>query len=135
MESKGTNLDKNISKKTVLLVEDEADIRLLYAEILMDAGYEVVQAKNGEEARDGVQNVDWDILLLDIILPQEDGLQLLRDFKDTSYTKKGPVIVLTNLKSNHVMNDADELGVYGYIVKSDITPDEILTQVSRALKG
>ncbi|MBN1162689.1 response regulator [Patescibacteria group bacterium] len=125
---------KDNKKRAILLVEDEKDIRLLYAEILTDAGYIVIQAVNGNEGKEKIQNENWDVLLLDVILPEKDGMAILKDLRDSECLQKGPIILLTNLKSDHVPDEAYKLGATGYIVKSDITPDKILNEVKRVLK-
>ncbi|MBN1162688.1 response regulator [Patescibacteria group bacterium] len=119
----------NPPKKTILIVEDEHDIRLLYAEILMDAGYEVLQASDGNIGLEMIQNEVWDLLLLDVILPVKDGIRILKEIKDTKDIKKGPVIVLTNLNSEHIIDEAFKLGASGYLIKSEITPDKILDEI------
>jgi DNA-binding response OmpR family regulator len=123
--------------KTILLVEDEAEIRLIYAEILVDAGYKVIQAANGTIAKEKIQNEPWDALLLDVILPDMDGMEILRELsqENPAAIQKGPIIILTNLKSDNVTKDAYELGAAGFIVKSEVTPDQIIQEVARVLKS
>lgn len=120
-----------ISKNKVLIIEDEQDIRTLYAEVLQAAGYVVDQAPNGEVGVEKIKNTDWQILLLDIMLPGKDGLKILTDLKDTSALKKGPVVVLTNLNSEHVIQEAFKLGADGYLIKSECTPDKVVEEVAR----
>ncbi len=120
-----------ISKNKVLIIEDEQDIRTLYAEVLQAAGYAVDQAPNGEVGVEKIKNTDWQILLLDIMLPGKDGLKILTDLKDTSALKKGPVVVLTNLNSEHIIQEAFKLGADGYLIKSECTPDKVVEEVAR----
>ena len=79
-------------KKKILIVEDEHDIRLLYTEILVDAGYEVIQASDGSLGLDMIRNEAWDLLLLDVILPVKDGVRILKDIRGTPDMNKGPII-------------------------------------------
>jgi DNA-binding response OmpR family regulator len=116
-------------KKTILIVEDEHDIRLLYAEILRDAGYDVLQASDGSIGLDMIRNEAWDLLLLDVILPIKDGIRILKDIKGTADIDKGPIIILTNLNSEHIIDEAFKLGAAGYFIKSEITPDKIINEV------
>ena len=75
---------------TVLLVEDDDDIRDVYAEVLRDAGYVVVEASDGQSGVDVALENPWDILLLDIMLPGMDGIEILKNVRSSvdtvSYT-------------------------------------------------
>ena len=117
----------------VLIIEDEHDIRELYAEILQGGGYEVDQAPDGNVGIEKTKNSEWNIMLLDIMLPGKDGLKILKDLKDTAELKKGPVIVLTNLNNEHIIQEAFNLGADGYLIKSEITPDKVLEEVKSTL--
>ena len=117
------------TKNKVLIIEDEQDIRTIYAEVLQNAGYVVDQAPNGEVGGDKIKNSDWSILLLDIMLPGKDGLKILKDLKETPELKKGPVVVLTNLNSEHIIQEAFKLGADGYLIKSEVNPDKVVEEV------
>ncbi|AHB40395.1 TPA: response regulator [candidate division WWE3 bacterium] len=119
------------TKNKVLIIEDEQDIRTIYAEVLQNAGYVVDQAPNGEIGGDKIKNSDWSILLLDIMLPGKDGLKILKDLKETPELKKGPVVVLTNLNSEHIIQEAFKLGADGYLIKSEVNPDKVVEEVGR----
>jgi two-component system, OmpR family, response regulator ResD len=118
----------------VLIIEDEHDLRGLYAEILSNAGYQVEQAPDGEIGIDKTKNTDWGIMLLDIMLPGRDGLRILKEMKDNPDYKKGPVIIITNLNSEHIIQEAFNLGADGYLIKSEITPDKVIDEVKEFLK-
>ncbi|HLC93831.1 MAG TPA: response regulator [Patescibacteria group bacterium] len=115
--------------KTILIVEDEADIRLLYAEVLRETGYNVHEAPDGTVGLDKALHEPWDLLLLDIVLPGSDGINILKKIKEDPNLKKKPVLLLTNLGVEHVINDCFELGANGYLIKSEITPDKIVDEV------
>ncbi|KKS07188.1 hypothetical protein A3K01_01785 [candidate division WWE3 bacterium RIFOXYD1_FULL_43_17] len=119
------------TKNKVLIIEDEQDIRTIYAEVLQNAGYTVDQAPNGEVGGEKIKNTDWSILLLDIMLPGKDGLKILKDLKETPELKKGPVVVLTNLNSEHIIQEAFKLGADGYLIKSEVNPDKVVEEVGR----
>jgi two-component system response regulator ResD len=121
----------NKSQKRILLVEDEIDLRVLYAEVLRDAGYIVEEAPDGEIGLEKVLNSPWDMLLLDIMLPGKDGLRVLKDMGNGH--KRGPIIMLTNLNSEHIIQEAFKMGADGYLIKSEITPDKIITEVESFL--
>ena len=72
-----------------------------------------------------------DLILLDIMLPGKDGLKILKDLKETPELKKGPVVVLTNLNSEHIIQEAFKLGADGYLIKSEVNPDKVVEEVGR----
>lgn len=125
-------MDENI--KTVLIIEDEHDLRFVYTEMLTDAGYKVEGASDGQEGMQKIANLKWDILLLDIMLPGKDGLKILRDIRANPALKKGPIITLTNLNSEQIVRECMEAGADGYLIKSEITPDKIVEEVAAFLK-
>lgn len=125
--------EKKVLKNNILIVEDEHDIREIYAEVLSTAGYKVSQAADGEKGIQKIRDEHWDILLLDIMLPGKDGLKILKEMKENPQLKKGPVIALTNLNSENIIQEAFGSGADGYLIKSEITPDKIVDEVTRVL--
>lgn len=119
----------------ILIVEDEADLRNLYVQILQKAGYEVDQAIDGEEGYMKLSKKSYDLILLDIILPKIDGLQMLDKLKADSKPVAGKVILLTNLSQDLVISKAVDYGISGYMVKSDMTPDQIVKEVKNVLEN
>jgi two-component system response regulator (stage 0 sporulation protein F) len=106
------NLEGAMSK--ILIVEDEQSQRDLYSIELQDDGYEIDQATNGKEAVDKVVNNKYDLVILDIRMPEMDGIEALG--KILSRDKKIPIIIYTaysNYKSNFMTWTAD-----AYITKS-----------------
>ena len=98
----------------ILVVEDEQHQRELYAMELQDEGYEVDQASNGREAVEKVKNEKYDLVVLDIRMPEMDGIEALG--KILSRDKKIPIIIYTaysNYKSNFMTWTAD-----AYLTKS-----------------
>jgi len=120
--------------KIVLLVEDEKEIRELYALYLTDIGYTVISAEDGTVALKKALSEDWDIMLLDIMLPGQDGIQVLKSIKSNDKIKDRPVIALTNLNIESVINEIFDLGADGFLVKSEITPDKIVSEVESVLQ-
>ena len=117
-------------QKIVLIIEDEEDIRELYADMLRDGGYGVVEAADGDEGLKAALNEPWDIMLLDIMIPQLDGISLLRNVKNQEALKTKPILLLTNLGSEDLIAEAFELGADGYLIKAEITPDNIMDEVA-----
>ncbi len=125
--------EKKILKNNILIVEDEHDIREIYAEVLSMAGYVVDQVADGEKGMQKIRDDNWDILLLDIMLPGKDGIKILKEIKDHPELKKGIVIALTNLNSENIIQEVFGSGADGYLIKSEITPDKVVEEVGRIL--
>ena len=76
---------------------------------------------------------EWDLILLDIMLPKVDGLELLRVIKSNGVASNIPVILLTNLEKDEILEKCLELGAKKYLVKSGITPQDLLEAVNSVL--
>ncbi len=114
----------------ILLVEDEIDLSELYRYVLQKAGFTVLAANNGEDglklARD---NPDARLMLLDIMLPKMHGIDVLKRLKEDSTTQKLPILLLSNLTEENILQQALELGAAGYIVKVRFTPQQVVEKV------
>lgn len=119
--------------KKILIIEDEQDIRELYAEVLRDEGYEVHEAWDGEIGSVEASSGKYQLILLDIMLPKRDGLQILKDLKAKPELSKIPVILLTNLSTDTVIKEGFSLGATSYVIKSEMTPDQIVAEVQKVL--
>jgi DNA-binding response OmpR family regulator len=112
----------------LLIVEDEENLRDLYAEELEESGYEVARAANGKEAIDLVRKKDFDLVIMDIRMPEMDGIETLG--KIISLEQKIPVIIYTaysNYKSNFMTWTAD-----AYLPKSS-NLDELKGKISELI--
>lgn len=118
------------SKIRILIVEDDQFLRDFYQELLASEGYMVDVAADGDIALNKIRSGGWNLVLLDIMLPKKDGLQILRDLKvQAPSMSNGPILVLTNLGHDTIINQAFELGASGYLIKSAMNPDEVLTEI------
>ncbi len=120
-------------KKKILIVEDDQDVRELYAEVLRDEGFEVAEAVDGQSGLAKVLEGAYDLLLLDIMLPKFDGLEILKTIKEKAEVKGIPVILLTNLGREAIIKEGFSLGAEGYLIKSEHTPEEIVEEVKKFL--
>ncbi|MBI2314555.1 response regulator [Candidatus Daviesbacteria bacterium] len=121
-------------QKRILIVEDDQFLREFYQELLQAEGYFVDSAANGEIGFSKLQNNEYDLLLLDIMLPKKDGAQVLRDLKVNH--PKSPnltTVVLTNLGQDSIIKECFELGAQGFLIKSALNPDQVLTEVKSYL--
>lgn len=116
-------------KKIILVVEDEEPMLLVLRDVLKVEGYEVLEAKNGIEGLELALKDHPDLILLDILMPKMDGLEMLKNLRADEWGRKVPVIVLTNLSDNEDIAKAVEEDVFEYFVKTDIRIDEVITRI------
>lgn len=122
----------------ILIVDDDADTRDIYGEFLTEAGYKVDFAKNGEEGLAKILQGGYDLILLDIMMPKIDGLGILRRIQERAKSSdyyNGPIVVLSALDQEHVIDEAKRLGAKGFLAKSGLTPDEALNRISEFLQS
>lgn len=119
----------------ILIVEDDPVLSKMYAKKFEKDGFEVVSAYDGQEAVDKISK-DFDVVLLDVMLPKLDGFAVLKKIKEGPETKEIPVVLSTNLGSaNYDLEKAKQSGAVDYLVKSDFTPGEIVEKVKSYIKG
>lgn len=122
-------------KKRILIVDDDVYNRDFYKEILIDAGYVVETSANGDECIARLQSDErYDLILLDIVMPVKDGLETLREVESAEFRKKhGPIYMLSALGQESVLAEAKAHGSSGYIVKTDVTPEEFLSKIGQII--
>jgi CheY-like chemotaxis protein len=121
------------SRKKILIVDDEEDIRTYLSTLLGDQGFETLLAKDGEEAWKQVEANSPDLISLDISMPQKSGIKFYREMKADDRWKKIPIIIVTGvsedmrkfLSSRHQVPPPE-----GYLTKP-INPEEILSLIGR----
>jgi two-component system nitrogen regulation response regulator NtrX len=117
----------------VLVVDDEPDIRELVQEILEDEGYEVSVAEDASSARERRRSRRPDLILLDIWMPGEDGISLLKEWQDSG-GMPSPVIIMSGHGTVETAVEATRLGAYDFIEKP-LTTAKLLLTVRRALEA
>jgi len=120
--------------KKILIIEDELSLRSVLAEKLKSEGFEVLEAKNGQEGLDFSISQKPELILLDIVMPKMDGLTMLEKLREDSWGKKVPVIILTNLSSGAEMSRSAENRVSGYLVKTDWKLEDVVKKIKEILK-
>lgn len=125
----------NIGKK-ILVVEDDQFLREFYQELLQAEGYLVDVAADGEVGSAKIFEGGYDLIMLDIMLPKKDGVQILRENKANQPKKpNGSIVILTNIGQDAIVKTCFELGASGYIIKSAMNPDQILTEINNFFKA
>jgi len=127
MESKPNN-------KKIMLVDDDKFLLEMYAKKFSNSGYEVMSAVTAEDALNQLANErDIGIFLFDIIMPEMDGLELLKKVKSENLAPNSLKIVLSNQGQKAEVEKAQELGIDGYIVKALNTPSEVVEKIDQII--
>lgn len=111
--------------KKVLCIEDEHFINELYARALTKAGYEVKSVIDGNEALKEALTDAYDIILLDIMIPNITGTEILKRLRTEKPNLKAQIIITTNLELGDEDRAAIESQADGYVVKADLTPHQM----------
>ena len=119
----------------ILIVEDDTLISNMYKEIFTFDSFEVEIANDGQEGLDKARNFKPNIILLDIMMPKMNGLEVLTNLKADPETKTIPVVMLTNLAGENDAKAALTQGAVKYIVKSQYDPKQISEMVKQILAG
>ncbi len=127
------NSEKN--KVTILLAEDDEFIRDIYNRIFKMNGYEVVLATNGLEAMKKMEKITPDLILLDVMMPYQNGKEVFKKIKKDDRLKNIPVVFLTNVSAEddiekELLEQADK-----YLIKAHFTPKEVVAEVALLLKN
>lgn len=119
-----------MDKKRILLVEDDQYTRELYEEVIKGEGYMLDTAKNGEEGLEKIKIGGYNLILLDVMMPKMSGLEILRKLKNEApKASNGPIVILTNLTNDPILNEAYGLNARDFVVKSDITPGDLINKI------
>ena len=123
----------NEENKRIIIIDDDASIREALSETLSVAGYEVITAENGVQGLDKISRDRPNLILLDIMMPEMNGWEVLAALKKDEWAKNVPVIILTNLDGVENVSKAIEQEAYEYVVKGDTDLKDILAMVKRKL--
>jgi DNA-binding response OmpR family regulator len=113
--------------KTILCIEDDLFIGEMYARSLRQAGYEVDLIPNGEEGLQAALNKQYDLILLDILLPEKFGTEILKQLRgDQDLVPHSRILILTNFSQDEESRVAMQSKADGYLIKADITPRKLI---------
>jgi len=119
--------------KKILIVEDEVMLLDVMRDEFTNAGFSVVTAKDGNEGLVCAKKHTLDIMLVDVLMPNMDGMGMLKAMRQDPALHKIPAIVLTNLNDTKTIQSALENGAYDYMVKSDWNPKDLVAHVKEKL--
>jgi two-component system chemotaxis response regulator CheY len=119
--------------KNILVVDDTADCREPLARLLKISGYRPTTAVNGLDALAHLDTDQPDLILLDLMMPEMDGIAFLKQLRALDPWKSVPVIVLTALSNGPLVHEARELGVHGTLTKACFTPDQLLDTIEHII--
>ena len=120
--------------KKILIIEDEETLLAMYRARFEKSGYEVFAVSNGRPGIEIAQREKPDLILLDILMPNQDGYEVIQILKKDPKTKKIPVLVFSNLAQPEEIEKGLKLGADDYVIKTDLTPTELLNKVERMIE-
>lgn len=124
----------SLTDKKILIIEDELLLLEMYQVAFETAGLEVVLAANGQEGWQHLQEPNIALVLLDIKMDDISGIEILKRLQQRPELKKMPIWALTNVGEESVAREAIALGAEEYIMKTKITPSELVAKVKERLK-
>jgi CheY-like chemotaxis protein len=122
------------STKQILLVEDDRVLRRASSAGLRQHGWTVLTAADGEEALNMAGSEAIDLILLDMLMPKLHGLDVMRALKADARTRAIPVLILSNSSREYDMQEVMRLGAVGYLVKANLSLQDLCDRVAQLLE-
>lgn len=120
--------------KKVLIIEDDLFFQKFYLTKLTEKGYEVIVASNGSEGLEKIDSEKPDLILLDLIMPEKDGFDVMKALNEKKLTKKIPILIFSTLSTQEDINQALALGASGYINKGISDFEKSFAKISSLMK-
>jgi CheY-like chemotaxis protein len=119
--------------KTILFIEDDKPIAEMYARVLEREGYQVEFAYNGVDGLNKAKSKHYDLILLDIMMPEKTGIEVLQELRgaDGKGSPDTKIVILTNLAQDKTSQEALKAQADGYIIKADIVPSQLAGIISK----
>ena len=117
----------------IIIVEDDPFLLSILAEKFKETDFDIETAIDGEDGLNKIKSGNFDLVLLDMVLPKIDGFKILEELRGDNQLKKIPVIILSNLYDKNNIDKAILLGAKEYIVKAYNTPEEIVFKIKSFL--
>jgi DNA-binding response OmpR family regulator len=118
----------------IAIIEDDQAIREMYRIKFEAEGYKVAVAENGKRGLEIIQEMMPDIILLDLMMPEMTGDQMLAAMRKTDWGKNIKVVILTNVTKEEASENLETFGIEDYIIKAFYTPQQVIDMVENILK-
>jgi CheY-like chemotaxis protein len=119
----------------IVVVEDMEPIRTALVVALQKRGHIVFPASNGKEGLQLILNKHPDLALIDIVMPEMSGEELVKQLRADAWGKELPIMVLTNIGDSDQIDALQELGVYDYMIKSNWELERVVENIERKLSA
>jgi CheY-like chemotaxis protein len=125
-----------MSKPSVLYIEDYPVVQQIYVDVLTKEGFDVSVASDGKQATDLSKQKEFDVILVDLLLPNVNGIDFLKAYRKDhpKATDKALVIVLTDFDNEHSVKDVKDLEVEHYWIKVEHTPYVVADKIKKLLE-
>ena len=124
-----------MSKPSILYIEDYPVVQKIYVDMFVKQGFDVTLAEDGKQAIEHTKNAVFDVILVDLLLPQMNGIEFLKAYRaqHTATQDKTLVVVLTDFDDVHSLQDVRDLGVEHYWIKAENTPHVVADKIKKLL--
>jgi len=119
--------------RKMIIAEDDPMLQDVYKMKFSNSGFEVFMAENGKKALEIAKKEKIDIVITDSIMPEMDGVELIKTLRNGEYDKSIQIIMLSNMSEPEDRNKVMQLGANGFIAKSDFTPAELVIEVKKII--
>ena len=126
-------MEEILKKRTILLIEDDVFMIELFAKAAEEAGFEMVSVKTGKEAIERVEEINPDLTVLDVVLPDMNGFEILRKIRRAPDGPIRKVFIMSNVSEARDIEEARRLGALDYLVKANTTLSEVMEKIQKAL--
>lgn len=120
-------------EKKILVVEDDESLLTLYTDVLTGEGFTVEKAVDGIEALEKARTNQYQVIVLDVVMPKLDGLECLKQIKKSNVKSK--VVMTTNLSQDSVQEEIMKNGADAFIFKSETVPDQFVAKIKELIAG
>jgi CheY-like chemotaxis protein len=119
--------------KKILIIEDEEIINELLAKKLTREGYEVFITRNGNEGMAAIKKEKPDLILLDIVMPEMDGFEVMEQIQKNEDIKNIPIIIISNSGQPVELEKAKKLGARDWLIKTEFDPQEVVDKIAKQI--
>lgn len=127
--------ETNSQIKKVLIIEDEMPQLGVLCDKFLIEGFQILEAKNGEDGLATALREHPDAILLDVLMPKMTGLEMVKKLREDPWGKDVPVIILSNSADPSKIQEAMEHAVFDYFVKTDTKMEEVVDKVKQVIKA